>query len=150
MELILLKDVEKLGKKGEVVNVRSGFGRNFLLPHSLALPASRENRVRLEAEKKRTAERKGRKSEEVEKLAKSLGSLSLCIEVAVGEKDKLFGAVTAQDVALAFKEKGFDLDKKQIHFSEPIKSLGAHTVIVELEGGVKTSVPVEIINRKKK
>ena len=148
MEVILLKDVDQLGKKGEVVNVRSGFGRNFLLPRSLALPATRENRVRIEAERKRNAERKDRERDEAEKLANSLGSLSLRIEVAVGEKDKLFGSVTAQDVALAFKEKGFDLDKKQIHLSEPIKSVGTHTVAVELEAGVKTSVPVEIIKKK--
>ena len=148
MEVILLKDVEKLGKKGEVVNVRDGFGRNYLLPSSLALRATRENRARLEAEKKRSAERQGRKREEAEKLAQSLQSLALRLEVAVGEKDKLFGSVTAQDLADAFKQKGIVLDKKQFHLSEPIRSLGTHAVTVDLGAEVKSTLQVEIVRKK--
>ena len=148
MELILLKDVEKLGKKGEVVSVRDGFGRNFLLPRSLALPATRENRLLNENEKKRAAKRRDQKKEEAAKLAESLISLHLRLEVKVGEKDKLFGSVTAQDLAEAFKQQGISLDKKQIHLSEPIRSLGVHPVTVDLGADVKPTLHVEIIKKK--
>lgn len=148
MEVILLKDVEKLGKKGEVLNVRDGFGRNFLLPRSLALQATRANRISVEKEKERAAKQKSQKKEEAEKLAQDLASLVLRLEVKAGEKDKLFGSVTAQDVAEALKEKGFALDKRQVHLSEPIRSLGAHAVTVELETDVKTTVQVEVVKEK--
>lgn len=145
MEVILLRDVEKLGKRGEVVNVRDGFGRNFLLPRSLAIAATRSNRAFLEAQKKRTAKRLTEKKEEAEETAERLKSVRLRLEMAVGEKDKLFGAVTAQDLAEALRERGFNLDKKQIRLPEPIRSLGTHTVIVELNSDVKPTLQVEVV-----
>lgn len=147
MEIILLKDVERLGKKGETVNVRAGFGRNFLIPHSLAIPITRDNRAWVELEKKRAQERRARAKDQAEKLAQKLLSLKLRIEAKVGEQDKLFGSVTAQDIVDAVKNKGIDLDKKQIHLAEPIRSLGTHEVTVELDSDVKPTVKVEVIKK---
>ncbi len=149
MDIILLKDVEKLGKKGDAVNVLDGFGRNFLLPRGLALPATRENRSRAEAEKKRSASQKARQKAEAEGLAQKLGHVQLHIEVTVGEKDKLFGSVTAQDLADALARKGFSIDKKHIHLSEPLRSLGKHAVAVQLAPEVRASLEVELVKNAK-
>ena len=147
MEVILLKVVEKLGKKGDLVNVRDGYGRNFLIPRTLAVPATAENRVRAETDKKLEAGRKSRKREEASKLAEQLTSLELRLEAAVGEKNKLFGAVTTQDLADALAQKGISVDKKQFKLSEPLRSLGKHTVTVELAPEVKAALQVEIVKK---
>ena len=147
MEVILLKDVEKLGKRGDLVNVRDGFGRNFLIPRTLALPATPENRLRLEKDKKLEAGRKTRRRDEAEKIAQTLASSSLHFEVVVGEKDKLFGSITAQDVAQALGQKGFLVNKKQVRLSEPLRSLGKHSVTVELAPEVKVKLQVEIVKK---
>lgn len=147
MEIILLKDLEKVGKKGEVVNVRDGFGRNFLLPSGSALPASRANRIRVEKEKKQAAGRRARKKAEAEQLAQKLASLRLRIEVAVGEKDQMFGSVTAQDLEEALRQKGVSLDKKQFFLAGPLRTLGAHAVSVELDPEVKATLQVDVIRK---
>ena len=149
MEIILVKDVEKLGRKGETVNVRDGFGRNYLLPRGFALPATRQNKARAEKEKEHTAELKARRKAEAEKMAQKIASLSLCLEVSVGEKDKLFGSVTSQDLVEALAQKGISIDKKQLHLEEPIRALGKHTVSLELEPEVKAQLEVEIVKNAK-
>lgn len=148
MEVILLKDVEKVGKKGEVVQVRDGFGRNYLLPRVLALQATRENRAGFENEKKFAARRRGREKAAAEKLAERLSSLKLVVEVEAGEQDKLFGAVTASDLVEALKAQGFALDKKQVLLSEPIKTLGLHEVALELDREVRPTLRVEVVKKK--
>ena len=147
MEIILLKDVEKLGKRGEVRNIRDGFGRNFLFPRGLALPASKENRALIEREKKRTAERRAQEKEEALKLSEKLVKIRFQLEVAAGEKDKMFGSVTTQDLAEVLKENGFAFDKKQIHLAEPIRSLGIHEFIVELDPEVKPTLKVDVLKK---
>ncbi len=147
MEIILLKDVEKVGKRGEVASVRDGFGRNFLFPRGLALPATRENRVLIEQETKRAEARASRKKSEADKLAQQLASLRLRIEVSVGEKDKMFGSVTPQDLQEALAQKGISLDKKQFRLSEPIRSLGMHPVTLELDSKVKATLQVEVTKK---
>lgn len=149
MEIILLQDVDKLGKKGATVNVKDGFGRNFLLPRGQALPATRENKIQVEIQKKRIAGQRERKKTDAETLAQQVASLVLQIEVKVGEKDKLFGSVTSQDIAKALSEKGISIDKKRIHLPEPLRSLGKHKVDLELDEGVKAHLPVEIVRNAK-
>jgi large subunit ribosomal protein L9 len=149
MQVVLLKDVEKIGRKGEVVSVRDGFGRNFLIPRKLALPGTRANLAFAETEKLRSAARKTRKKEEAQALAERLASVRLRVELAVGDKEKVFGSVTAQDVAEALKQEGYSLDKRHIRLPEPVKTLGAHTVVVELESGVKANVAVEVVKKPK-
>lgn len=149
MEIILLKDVDKLGKKGDTVSVKNGFGRNYLFPQGFALPATRANKARTELEKKQAAGQRARKKAEADELAQKIAALQLRIGVSVGEKDKLFGSVTAQDVAGALSEKGFSIDKKHIHLPEPIRSLGQHKVDLELGQGVKAHLQVEIVRNAK-
>ena len=147
MELILLQDVEKLGKRGDVLKVRDGFGRNFLLPQNLALPATDENRAALEFEKKRAAQRKERGKEEALKLSGELEKLKLRWEVKVGEKGKIFGSVTAKDLAEIIKQKGIAVERRQIHLSRPIRSLGTHSVTVELHPEVKPVIEVDVVKK---
>lgn len=149
MEIILLQDVDKLGKKGATVNVKDGFGRNFLLPRGLALPATRGNKTQVETQKKQAAGQLARKKTDAEALAQKAESLELKVEVTVGEKDKLFGSVTSQDIAKALSQKGISIDKKRIHLPEPLRSLGKHKVDLELEQGVKAHLQVEIVRNAK-
>ena len=149
MEIILLQDVDKLGKKGATVNVKDGFGRNYLFPHGLALPATRENKTRVEIQKKQARGQQERKKAGAEGLAQQVASLVLQIEAKVGEKDKLFGSVTSQDIAKALLEKGISIDKKRIHLPEPLRSLGKHKVDLELDEGVKAHLQVEIVRNAK-
>lgn len=149
MEVILLKDVEKLGKKGDIVDVRDGFGRNFLLPRAFAQASTRENRLLIESEKKLAARRRTREKNSAQKLAERLVSLKLRIEVEAGEKDKLFGAVTSQDLAEALKAEGVTLDKRQILLPGPLRTLGFHSVTLELDREIKPTVQVEIIKKSR-
>ena len=147
MEIILLKDVERLGKRGEVASVQDGFGRNFLFPRGWALPATRENRALIERETKHAEARRAREKTKADKLAQQLASLRLRIEVSVGEKDKMFGSVTPQDLQEALAQKGISLDKKQFRLSEPIRSLGVHPVTLELDSEVKATLQVEVVKK---
>ena len=147
MQVILTKDVEKLGKRGESVNVRDGFGRNFLIPRRLAVPATRENREQSEIQKKLEAGRKTRKRDEAAKLAEAITALELQLEISVGEKNKVFGSITAQDLSEALEKKGFSVDKKQFKLSEPLRSLGKHKINVELAPEVKATLQVELIKK---
>ena len=148
MQIILLKDVDKLGKRGEVVNVRDGYGRNFLFPHGVALLATRENRARVEVEKKQATKKQAQRKEEAEKLAQKIESLQLRLPVKVGEKDKLFGSVTSQDLVKALEREEVRLNKKHILLPEPIRNLGKHEVGIELEAGVKARLRVEVVKTK--
>lgn len=147
MEIILLKDVEKVGKRGEVVSIKDGFGRNFLFPRGLALPATRQNQALIEREKKRADTLRARKKGEAEQLAQQLALLHLQVEAEVGEKDKMFGSVTPQDLQEALAKKGISLDKKQFRLSEPIRSLGVHPVTVELDSEVRATLQVEVTKK---
>lgn len=147
MEVILLKDVEKLGKQGERVDVRDGYGHNYLLPRQLAARATRQNKLWIEQEKNRAAERSNREKQETENLAAKIGQTKLRLEVAVGEKNKLFGSVTSQNLAEALQKEGVSVDRKQFHLPEPLRSLGLHDVPVELGHGIKATLQVELVKK---
>ncbi len=147
MELILLKDVNDVGLKGEVVRVRDGFARNFLLPRKLAMPCTPTNQQFVETQKARAAERRAKEQTEAENRAKQLTELKLTLQAPAGEQNKLFGSVTAEDIRQALAERGYSLDKKRIHLKEPIRSLGSHTVAVELYPQVKAAVTVEVVRQ---
>ena len=147
MQVILLKDIEKLGKRGESLNVRDGFGRNFLIPRQLAISATPENLKRSEIEKKLEAGRKARKREDAGKLAETLAALNLHFEVKAGEKNKVFGSVTTQDIAKALAQKGISVDKKQFRLTEPLRTLGKHSVAIDLAPEVKVTLQIEIVKK---
>lgn len=147
MELILLKDVEKVGRQGEVVCVRDGFARNFLLPQKLALAATRTNRQFVEEQKIRAQARRERERAAAQETAKRLHELKVTVEARAGEQGKLFGSVTSEDISSALNREGFSVDRKQIFLKEPIRSLGSFSVMVELYPEVKSSVAVEVISK---
>ena len=147
MELILLQDVEKVGRKGDVVRVRDGFGRNFLIPRHFALPSTRANQEFVEEQKGRSQRRREKERAAAQDLAEKMASAKIKIEAQAGEQEKLFGSVTAEDISEALERKGFKVDKKHVLLKEPIRALGTHAVSVEIYPQVKASVNIEVVRR---
>ena len=147
MELLLTKDVQDIGKKGDVVRVRDGFGRNFLIPQDLAIPATRANQKFFQEQRARNVIRKAKEKEIAEKRAKELHDLKITMEVKTGEGDKLYGSVTTEDIRVALEQKGYVFNKKQIRIKEPLKTLGVHGVDLELFPQVKTRLTVELVKQ---
>ena len=147
MELILLQDVENVGQKGDVVRVREGFGRNFLIPRKLALVSTRSNQQFFAEQKARVAQKRVKEKSEAEKKAKDLEQVKITLEAASGEQGKLFGSVTTEEIRQALAAQGYSVDKKRIHLKEPIRALGAHIVSVEIYPQVKATITVEVIRK---
>ncbi|MFA4984728.1 MAG: 50S ribosomal protein L9 [Candidatus Omnitrophota bacterium] len=147
MEIILTKDVEKLGKAGEVVNVKDGFGRNFLIPSGLAVPSNAVALKRLEADRQRRLQDKEKARSAAEEIRKKLENLSLTIAVLTHEDEKLYGSIAAADVAAALKEEGFDIDKSFIVMDEAIKSLGIFEVLVNLHPDVSAKIKLWVVKK---
>lgn len=145
MRVILKEEVENLGLPGEVVNVKPGYGRNYLLPRGLAVPASDRDVARFEHERRLIAARAARMQKELEARAGALSSVELRIERAAGEGDKLYGSVTNRDIAAALEALGHTVDAKRILLAEPIKSLGTTQVRVKLGSGVESTVSVTVV-----
>lgn len=145
MKVILRQDFEQLGKLGEVVEVKDGYARNYLIPHKIAYMATPSALRTLEEEKKQLARKLEKEKTGSEKLAAELEKVSLTIQMKVGEDDKLFGSVTSQMIADGLREKGISLDKRWIELDEPIKALGIYEVNVKLPGGVNGKVKVWVV-----
>jgi large subunit ribosomal protein L9 len=145
MEVILRTDVDKLGRAGELVSVKDGYARNFLLPRGLALPATEGNRRRLEAERRQRDRKAATQVSGARELASRLEQVSLTFTMKAGDGDRLFGSVTTHDVAEQLKAQGFDVDKKQVELDEPIKALGVYKVPVRLHAEVKPEVRVWVV-----
>jgi large subunit ribosomal protein L9 len=145
MELILLQDVEKLGRRGAVVNVTDGYARNYLLPQSLAVPVTDKNRAALEAEMERVSSRRESAREGAQEEAARLAEVALKFEKLCNEAGELYGSVTAGEVAAAFAERGFDVDRKQVTFDEPVSHIGMFTARIKLDEGVEAPVSVTVV-----
>ncbi|OGT99476.1 MAG: 50S ribosomal protein L9 [Gemmatimonadetes bacterium GWC2_71_10] len=145
MDVILRQDVDNLGKSGELVSVKDGYARNFLLPRGLAYLATEGNRRKLEAEKSQRARKDQADVAAARGVAGKLEATSLTFTMKAGEGDKLFGSVTAHDVAERLAAEGFTLDKKQVELAEPIKALGVYKVAVRLHQDVKPEVRVWVV-----
>ena len=145
MELILLKDVDKLGPRGAVVKVARGYARNYLLPRGLAAPVTEKNRAVLAAELERTVAREDRIRAGAEAVAARLAEVSLRFEKLCNESGELYGSVTAAEVAAAIAERGFDVDKKQVSFDEPVAHIGMFAGRVKLAEGVEVNVPLTVV-----
>ncbi len=144
MQVILRKEVEKLGAEGELVKVKDGYARNFLIPRGLAVRAT-EGRIRaIETEKKQKAFKIERERKAARDLAESLERLLLNVKVKAGEEGRLYGTVTAQMVVDGLKAKGFDIDRKQITIDPPIKQVGKHEVAVKLYSDVVAKLHLEV------
>jgi len=145
MDVILRTDVDNLGKAGEVVKVKDGYGRNYLLPRGLAYQATESNRRRLDAEHAQKGRKQAAEVADARAVAERLGAVSLTFTMKAGDGDKLFGSVTAADLAERLKAEGFALDKKQIELAEPLKALGVYKVPVRLHHEVKPEVRVWVV-----
>ena len=135
MQIILQEDVEKLGTRGEVVNVKPGYARNFLLPRKMALEASPGNLKRLEKIRATLAKRTATERDQAMKQAELLNAVNLTFTRKAGETDQLFGSVTAADVAEALAAQGFEVDKRRIQLAEAIKTIGQFDVTAKLVHG---------------
>jgi large subunit ribosomal protein L9 len=145
MEVILREEVEKLGRRGDLVKVASGYARNYLLPKKLAVAATESNKKIVEQEKQAHLRRDAKEVSEAQDLAKLMGSVSVTIAQKAGENDQLFGSVTAGDVAGALEKLGYTIDRRKVHLDEPIKQLGEHKVTVRLHRDVTIDVPVHVV-----
>jgi large subunit ribosomal protein L9 len=146
-KVLLQTDVENLGSGGEIVRVRPGFARNFLLPRGLAVPATAGNLARVEDLKKAAAARKQADVVEAQELAKKLEGGSVKITRAAGDEGKMFGSVTSKDIGDAFEKLGITIDRKKIQLAEPIKSLGTFEVPLKLHGSVSVKLKVEVVKK---
>ncbi|MFH1406396.1 MAG: 50S ribosomal protein L9 [Candidatus Omnitrophota bacterium] len=145
MEVILKEDIEKLGKSGDVVAVKVGYARNFLLPKGLAVPATPRAKVQLEIEKKKNAKMLQLEKKDAQELADRLLSVSCTITKKVGQDEHIFGSVTAADVTEALSKEGIQVDKKKVVLDEPLKSLGIYQVMIKLHPDVTASVKVWVV-----
>lgn len=150
VKVILREDVAKVGDAGEVVAVRPGYARNFLLPQGLAYEATAENLGRLEAEQKRREDQERRNMLEAKRRAAALADVSLTFQARAGEESKLFGSITAADIADRLNEQGldFEVDRKQIELEEPLKALGVFSVPVKLHTDVRPEVKVWVVKEE--
>lgn len=147
MKVILIEDLDRLGKAGDVVVVKEGYARNYLLPRKKAKPLTPESMKILEAIKKRRALEEKRRLEDVSALADKISKLSLTISEESGEEEKLYGSVTNEMISNALRQEGIDIDKREIILDEPIKKLGVYQVTVKLHPEVKASLRIWVIKK---
>ena len=145
MEVILREDVKSLGKAGQLVRVKPGYARNFLLPRGLAYEATEGNKKRIAAESKARETRASHDRQEAQALADELAKVSLTLSAKAGEGDRLFGSITTQDVAEALAAAGHPIDRRKLELEHPIKSLGEHTVPVRLHADVHAAIRVTVV-----
>jgi large subunit ribosomal protein L9 len=145
MKIILRQDYQKLGKIGELIDVKDGFARNFLIPRNIGYQATAGNLRALDEEKKQQSLRQGKESTRAQKLAGELEKASITLKMKVGEDERLFGAVTSQMIADALAEKGFTIDKRIIGIDEQIKALGIYSVNLKLHPEVEAKVKVWVV-----
>lgn len=146
-EIILIKDVDGLGKQGDIMRVAPGFARNFLFPKALAAPATPKAVKMLELESKRREAEQKKAGEKLREQAGKLSRVSCTISVMAGEDGKLFGSVSAQDIADSLTQAGFEIDKKQVVLPEPLKELGVFPVSVTLAPGITAAVKVWVVEK---
>ena len=145
MKVILRKDFESLGQIGELVEVKEGYARNFLIPRKIAYTALAGNLKALEEEKQNLARKSEHELQTAETLAADLEKVSVTIPVQVGEEDKIFGSVTNQMISEALKEKDFEIDKRKIEIEEPIKTLGIYSVNIKLYVNINAKIKVWVV-----
>ncbi len=145
LQVILSENVPNLGQVGDIVDVASGYARNYLFPRQLAILASTRNVKQFEHTKRLVAAKREKAQEEATAQAKKLANLALTIPCQVGEEDKLFGSVTNRDIADALAKEGYNVDRRNISLDKPIKSLGVFPVAVKLMTDVTTEVQVFVV-----
>ena len=147
MEVILRQAVENLGKPGDVVKVKNGYARNYLLPRDLAYEATPGNLKRIQLERDRLEAAESQRRDTAQELAAKLEQVSLTFSARVGDEGKLFGSVTATDIAQQLEGQGYHVEKRQIDLHEPIRALGVYRVPVRLHADVKPEIKVWVIKQ---
>ena len=144
MEVILREDIDKLGNRGQVVKVASGYARNFLIPKKLAVAATESNKKIVEQERQAHVRKEAKLEGEAQDLAKLMNGVTVTISQKAGENDQLFGSVTSKDVADALAAKNFTIDRRKVQLDEPIKQLGEYKVPVRLHKDVTAEITVVV------
>lgn len=145
MKIILREDFETLGKSGEIVDVKPGYARNYLIPRDIALEATASNMKIYEQNKRRDEVRRQKEAKVAEDLAAQLKDVSITATVAVGEEDKVFGSVTSQMIGELLAAKGFEIDRRKIQLDEPLKALGVYDIPIKLHSDVEAKVKVWVV-----
>jgi large subunit ribosomal protein L9 len=145
MQVILRQRIESLGDVGEIVDVKPGYGRNYLIPQGLAFEATDANKRRIEAERAKSAAKEAETMQDAQKRASSIEGVSLTFHARAGQEGKLFGSITSGDIAEKLAEQGITIDRRQIELDEPIKALGVTSVPVRLHPQVRPEVKVWVI-----
>jgi len=148
MKVILKQDVENVGRKGDIINVAPGFGRNFLLPRKLALEVTASNMKMVEVERKSLKKKVELERVSFQGLIERLNQVSLSFARKAGEKDHIFGSVSAGDIKDALDKLGFEIDKKKIALDEPLKRLGNYTVAVKVFHDDKAEIKVAVVKEE--
>lgn len=148
MKVILKADIKGVGKKDQVINASDGYARNFLFPKNLAVEANNENMIKLKAQENSKAYKKGKEKEEAQKIAEKLSKIQLKVPVKAGENGKIFGGVSAKEIAEQLNQNyNIEVDKKKIELKETIKTLGARTVTIKLYEGVVGELKIDVISK---
>lgn len=145
MKVILIQDIDGLGKTGDIVTVKDGYSRNFLIPKKLAVSATPGNLKVIELKKKAKEAKERAELAQAEALKRKLQAISCTISVRAGEDDKLFGSVTSADVAKALEVEGIQIDKRKIELPEPVNKIGVYSVLVKLAPQISQSVKVWVV-----
>jgi len=145
MQVILTEDVDNLGKTGELVNVKDGFGRNFLIPRGKAVAATPRNMRRMKHEQRVIEQLDTKRRKDAQSLKEKIEALSVTIAKNVGEEDKLFGSVTNREIADALIAEGIEIDRKEIHLDQPIKALGVYTVALHLARDITANMKLWVV-----
>ena len=148
MQVILREDVPNLGKSGDLVKVKPGYGRNYLIPQGLAVVATEGNVKQVEHQKKLISAKNAKLAKDAQSVADKLAAVEVQIERQVGEEDKLFGSVTSRDISEALSDKGLAVDHRKIALAEPIKTIGYHTVDIKLGSGVTGKIKVVVVPKQ--
>jgi large subunit ribosomal protein L9 len=145
MKVILKQDVDALGSAGEVVQVKNGYGRNFLIPRGMAVQATPRNIKEAEENLRQQAHKLERVKNDAAALAEKLEALAIVISAKVGEENRIFGTVTTQQIAEVLKTKGLDIDRRKIELGEEIRSLGVYPATIKLHADVSANVKVQVV-----
>lgn len=148
MEVILRADLDKLGARGQVVNVAAGYARNYLFPKKLAVAATEANKKIIEQERLAHLRKEAKEKAGAEDLAGLLAGVSVTLAEKAGEMDQLFGSVTVKDITEALARRGYNIDRRKIHLEEPIKQLGDHKVPIRLHREVTVEITVQVVREE--
>jgi large subunit ribosomal protein L9 len=149
LKIILKEDLKKLGKCGEVVEVKGGYARNYLIPRKLAIPASKGDLKAIEEVIRQKNQRDSKNRRKDERLKSEIEKISVTAEVSVGEEDKVFGSVTTHNIADLLKAKGFEIDRHKIELKEPLKALGVYTIPIKISSEVEANLKLWVVKKEK-